>query len=283
MQVVGTTAYVADYGAGLQILDVSNPAVVVRLGGSDTVGEAQGLDVVGTTAYVAVGSCGLAVLELRDRFTQSITFPGITGVSITDLPVRLDATASSGLPVTFTVVSGPGNIEGNVLSWTGPGTIIVRAEQPGNDLFAPAPPVERACVVTTPPSNAVLVGAWLATQYPAVPEGQRSIQSDPDGDGVPNGLECLLGGNPTVPEPDSGRLPSGTVAMDAQGQRVWTVTFSLGPDVPAGLAWSVEQTDDPARPSWWPLPATAVSREGRLVILTLPAVETSRFLRLRLD
>ena len=57
VQVVGNLAYVADYGAGLQILDVSNPAAVTRLGGYDTSGYACDVQVVGNLAYVADDGC----------------------------------------------------------------------------------------------------------------------------------------------------------------------------------------------------------------------------------
>ncbi len=53
MAVSGTLAYVADGDAGLQIIDVSNPASPVRLGGYDTSGTAYGVAVSGTVAYVA--------------------------------------------------------------------------------------------------------------------------------------------------------------------------------------------------------------------------------------
>jgi len=45
--VQGTTAYVADFEAGLEILDVKDPAHVVRLGGFDTSGHTYGVQVVG--------------------------------------------------------------------------------------------------------------------------------------------------------------------------------------------------------------------------------------------
>ena len=39
----------------MQILDVSNPAAVTRLGGYDTAGDARDVQVVGNLAYVADG------------------------------------------------------------------------------------------------------------------------------------------------------------------------------------------------------------------------------------
>mgnify|MGYP000249419067 CR=1 FL=1 len=57
--VVGTTAYVADWNSGLQVIDVSTPASPQIIGSVNTPGYACGLTVVGMTAYVADGSNGL--------------------------------------------------------------------------------------------------------------------------------------------------------------------------------------------------------------------------------
>ena len=54
-------AYVADDDAGLQIIDVSNPASPVRLGGYDTSGYAWGVAVAGNRIYVADYEKGLKV------------------------------------------------------------------------------------------------------------------------------------------------------------------------------------------------------------------------------
>jgi hypothetical protein len=59
-------------------------------------------------------------------------------VSATDR-INLDADASSGLPVTYAVVSGPGYVDGNVLTFTGgSGVVLVRASQGGDDSYNPA-------------------------------------------------------------------------------------------------------------------------------------------------
>jgi hypothetical protein len=53
---------VADYDAGLQIIDVSNPASPVRLGGYDSSGFAWGVAVAGCRIYLADYEKGLKVL-----------------------------------------------------------------------------------------------------------------------------------------------------------------------------------------------------------------------------
>ena len=62
--VVGTTAYVADYESGLQIIDVSDPANPVWLGTYNTPHWAYSVTVLGTTAYVADSGSGLQILDV---------------------------------------------------------------------------------------------------------------------------------------------------------------------------------------------------------------------------
>jgi hypothetical protein len=61
----GKYAYVADGGAGLQVIDVSiaNPQ---RMGGYDISGSAQGVAVSGNYAYVADGTNGLQVIDVSN-------------------------------------------------------------------------------------------------------------------------------------------------------------------------------------------------------------------------
>jgi autotransporter-associated beta strand protein len=62
--------------------------------------------------------------------------------------MTLTASVSSGLPVTFSLVSGPATLSGNTLTLTGPGTVTVRAEQAGGLNLPAAAPVERTFEVT---------------------------------------------------------------------------------------------------------------------------------------
>ena len=69
--------------------------------------------------------------------------PVIYGVS----PITLSATASSGLAVTFSVVSGPGTVNGSTLTITGAGTVVVAANKAGNTNYAAATQVTQSVVV----------------------------------------------------------------------------------------------------------------------------------------
>ena len=87
--------------------------------------------------------------------SQTITFPSITNKVTTDADFTLTATASSNLPVSYSIVSGPATISGNTISLNGTtGTVIVRATQNGNANYLPATDVEQSFTVTLP--NSVL-------------------------------------------------------------------------------------------------------------------------------
>ena len=73
---------------------------------------------------------------------QFIDFANITDQLVTSGPITLNATASSGLPVTFEVLEGPATLSGNILTLTGEeGLVRVRASQPGDDTYWQAAPV----------------------------------------------------------------------------------------------------------------------------------------------
>jgi len=70
---------------------------------------------------------------------QTIAFPVVAPALATDV-IALEATALSGLPVEFAVVSGPGTLrDGNRLAFGGPGTVVVAATQAGNANWNAAP------------------------------------------------------------------------------------------------------------------------------------------------
>lgn len=81
------------------------------------------------------------------KIAQTISFAppstvrlGASGSTV----VPLAATASSGLPVAFALVSGPATLVGNTLTINGAGTVLVQALQPGDATYAAAPPVSRS-------------------------------------------------------------------------------------------------------------------------------------------
>ncbi|WED66275.1 YDG domain-containing protein [Synoicihabitans lomoniglobus] len=81
--------------------------------------------------------------------SQTITFDALTNRQANGEAFDLQATASSELPVTFTIVSGPVMLSGNTVTMTGAsGTVTVRADQAGDAVFAAAAPVTQTFEVT---------------------------------------------------------------------------------------------------------------------------------------
>jgi len=85
-------------------------------------------------------------LTVTGNAPQQIIFPPLAGLA-TVSTLRVAAAASSGLPVTFSVVSGPATISGSLLTANGTGTITVSAIQTGNATYAAAPSVTRTLTV----------------------------------------------------------------------------------------------------------------------------------------
>ena len=81
------------------------------------------------------------------KLAQTISFGPLSRQTVGDAPFPLSASASSGLPVSFAVVSGPAALSGNIMTLTGWGTVVVRASQAGNAVYAAAANVDQAFYV----------------------------------------------------------------------------------------------------------------------------------------
>ncbi|QNF33537.1 T9SS type A sorting domain-containing protein [Adhaeribacter swui] len=88
------------------------------------------------------------IAMLSAKAPQIIKLSPVADVTDQRTSVPVSATASSGLPVTIEVVSGPAVLEGNNLKITGTGEVKIKATQPGNEDYAAAPPVELTFCVT---------------------------------------------------------------------------------------------------------------------------------------
>lgn len=82
------------------------------------------------------------------KAAQTINFPTILSPQYVGTAITLSATASTGLPVTISYVSGPATFSGNVLTFTGTGTVVVKASQAGNANYAAAPDVSQSIQVS---------------------------------------------------------------------------------------------------------------------------------------
>jgi hypothetical protein len=91
------------------------------------------LVVIGVVAAVAVvGGVIATVLIVRSK-QQVVVIAPVARATFGDPPIRLSARASSGLPVTFGLRSGPCAVAGDVVTIKGAGRCVVRASQNGTD------------------------------------------------------------------------------------------------------------------------------------------------------
>jgi len=105
-----------------------------------------------TVADTASGGVGVALVSGMGNAvptqSQTINFTApMTPVTYTTTPIALSATASSGLPVAFSVLSGPATVSGSTLTLTGVGTVVVAANQAGNTTYSAAPEVMQSIAV----------------------------------------------------------------------------------------------------------------------------------------
>lgn len=145
----------------------------------------------------------------------------------------LAATASSGLPVTYALVSGPANVTGRTVTPTGVGTITIRAAQTGSADYAAATAVERSFAVQSD------FAYWQQTRFtngeladPAL-SGPNAIYGT---DGVPNLVKYALGLEPL-------QDASTPLALLSVGGADWIFTYTR-PVERADLSYSVERSTD---------------------------------------
>jgi len=92
----------------------------------------------GDANFVASSSSGVLVTVVA---SQTIAFAALNPVLYGTAPITLQATASSGLPVTFSLLSGQATLVGSTLTILGAGGVVIQADQSGNLAYPPAPPV----------------------------------------------------------------------------------------------------------------------------------------------
>jgi hypothetical protein len=101
------------------------------------------------------------------RSVQTITFAIPKEKLVYNLRLRLTASASSGLPIDFIVVSGPGELsDGNLLYANGLGEIIVEALQAGDENYEPASTQQSITVWDSPALSVDGLNGKLVLTWP---------------------------------------------------------------------------------------------------------------------
>jgi hypothetical protein len=123
-----------------------------RSAGAYALTQAMG-DWVGTQSYgPAAGKVITGFVGEIFRQPEVLQFPPPTDAQFAPgTTLMLAAIASSGLPVQYSVVSGPASLSGNILTFSAPGVVLVAASAPGNADYAPATSVTNRYAVGASP------------------------------------------------------------------------------------------------------------------------------------
>ncbi len=200
---------------------------------------------------------------------QTLVFQPIGPHSTTDAPFNLVATASSGLPVTFTVISGPATVSGATLTLTGAGTVVVQASVAGSGTFLPTTASQSFTVgvangpsigavvnaasfaqgTVTPGYLATLFGTNLATgavpattnPLPTTLSGSTVTLTDGAGKTLTAELLFVSPGQVNFLVPASAQAGSGTLTV-AQGALTATYSLQIGATHPGLFAANSQGT-----------------------------------------
>jgi len=148
--------------------DISTTATIVSDAGTYPITLADGSDDNYSFIFTQ------ATLEITQA-SQTITFTDPADKTYGDADFDLVASSDSGLPVDFSIVSGPATLSGSTVTITGAGTVVVEATQAGNINYTAATPVQQSFEVAKAPLN-VIADDQTITYGDAIPTLTFSYQ-----------------------------------------------------------------------------------------------------------
>src|SRR5262249_40739768 len=131
----GTTTQDIGTNAGNGVISFSDLRIDTAGSGKQLTASASGLTSTTSTSFTVV------------KGNQTISFGSLANKTYGISPFSVSATASSGLSVSFSIVSGPATLAGNTVTITGAGTVTVRASQAGDSNWNAASPVDQSFTV----------------------------------------------------------------------------------------------------------------------------------------
>ncbi len=102
-------------------------------------------DSAGTVSLIAItmDRAKFVQANFAAKTAQTIAFDPTGDQALTSPPFMLSASATSGLPVSFSLLGGPAILTGSSVQVTGAGPVTVQANQPGDAFYLPAPPMNQ--------------------------------------------------------------------------------------------------------------------------------------------
>jgi hypothetical protein len=149
-------------------------------------GNGQTLSVTFTPADTTnFTSASKSVLINVLKANQVISFTQPNDQVFGNAPFTLTASATSALPVSFSIDSGPATVSGNTVTLTGVGTVVVRASEAASANFNAAPDVIRSFVVTaaaTPPTVQLSASSYSVSKHSSTGQSFATITVNRTGD-----------------------------------------------------------------------------------------------------
>ena len=145
-------------------------------GGAPGIGTSAVSSVFGRTGAITAAAGDYTAAQVTDaagtnaantfKASQTISFEALAHHTYTAAPFAINATATSGLAVTFAVTSGPATISGNTVTLTGGGTVTITASQAGNANYKAATNVPQSFNVATA-AQTISFGALRSEEHPS--------------------------------------------------------------------------------------------------------------------
>jgi hypothetical protein len=207
--------------------------------------QGEGTGACQVRAYISYDSGTATGVELA---AQTLSFAPPASRLLSEGALELAASASSGLAVRFEVVSGPATMNGQTLTPTGPGAVVLRAHQDGNGSWESAEPVERTIMMMA--AEAESYASWAQRVFGADHATRGSPQQDADADGQSNEAEWMA---KTDPQNAGDRFKVSASHRDAGGMHIsWQAR--------EGVNYRIMVSTDLL--SWVELPNSRVSGTG---------------------
>lgn len=208
------------------------------------------------------------------KIPQTIAYVALEDMNYTEGGIEINATASSGLPVEFSVVYGPAHrhAANPTLILDSIGTIVVRLSQPGNASYAAAPDIEFSFTVHPTPITLSFNESTLTKVYNGVGVVPPTVQTTPY---IPTTFTITYDGSNSIPV-NAGEYTVYATINDPRYTGTTTSTYTITRATqyiygggPGAGPWQFTPPEGPvsypyAEAAGGPVTLTVVSGPGRL-------------------